>query len=112
LALALTATIISLIFGVPLGIWFTQQLCERQRRRYNFTIQSIPALPDPCAVLFGLGRVRARSPIFAMPLVVRLTSLGIRQSAPSRWRAGNTLVCCLQLLFKVTVTIALPDGGS
>ena len=114
LALTLSATIISLIFGIPLGIW-----CARNNP-VNATVrpildfmQTMPAFVYliPAAMLFGLGRVPGTiaTVIFAMPPVVRLTSLGIRQVNPEQIEAGNAFGCTsTQLLFNVQLPIALP----
>jgi glycine betaine/proline transport system permease protein len=114
LALTLSATIISLFFGIPLGIW-----CARNNH-INATVrpvldfmQTMPAFVYliPAAMLFGLGRVPGTiaTVIFAMPPVVRLTSLGIRQVSSEQVEAGNAFGCTsLQLLFKVQLPIAIP----
>lgn len=114
LALTLSATLISLFFGIPLGIW-----CARAPR-VNASIrpmldfmQTMPAFVYliPAAMLFGLGRVPGiiATVIFAMPPVVRLTSLGIRQVSSEQVEAGNAFGCTsTQLLFKVQLPIALP----
>jgi len=114
LALTLSATLISLFFGIPLGIW-----CARNNR-VNAAIrpmldfmQTMPAFVYliPAAMLFGLGRVPGiiATVIFAMPPVVRLTSLGIRQVSSEQVEAGNAFGCtATQLLFKVQLPIAMP----
>jgi len=114
LALTLSATIISLIFGIPLGIWCARNnhvnACVRPVLDF---MQTMPAFVYliPAAMLFGLGRVPGTiaTVIFAMPPVVRLTSLGIRQVNPEQVEAGNAFGCTsTQLLFKVQLPIALP----
>jgi glycine betaine/proline transport system permease protein len=114
LSLTLSATVISLILGVPLGIW-----CARNDT-VNATVrpvldfmQTMPAFVYliPAAMVFGLGRVPGimATVIFAMPPVVRLTSLGIRQVNNEQVEAGNAFGCSgPQLLFKVQLPIALP----
>jgi glycine betaine/proline transport system permease protein len=114
LALTLSATIISLIFGIPLGI-----SCARNDRLNAWVrpvldfMQTMPAFVYliPAAMLFGLGRVPGTiaTVIFAMPPVVRLTSLGIRQVSLEQIEAGNAFGCtATQLLFKVQLPIAMP----
>lgn len=76
-------------------------------------MQTMPAFVYliPAAMLFGLGRVPGTiaTVIFAMPPVVRLTNLGIRQVNPEQVEAGNAFGCtATQLLFKVQLPIALP----
>jgi glycine betaine/proline transport system permease protein len=114
LALTLSATIISLLFGIPLGIW------SARNNRVNASVrpildfmQTMPAFVYliPAAMLFGLGRVPGimATVIFAMPPVVRLTSLGIRQVSSEQIEAGNAFGCtATQLLFNVQLPIALP----
>jgi glycine betaine/proline transport system permease protein len=114
LALTVSATLISLLYGIPLGIW-----CARNDR-VNASVrpvldfmQTMPAFVYliPAAMLFGLGRVPGTiaTVIFAMPPVVRLTSLGIRQVSAEQVEAGNAFGCTsTQLLFKVQLPIALP----
>jgi len=114
LALVFSATLISLILGVPLGI-----LCARSNR-FNALMrpvldfmQTMPAFVYliPAAMLFGLGRVPGilATVVFAMPPVVRLTCLGIRQVNPEQVEAGQAFGCTsLQLLWKVQLPIALP----
>jgi glycine betaine/proline transport system permease protein len=114
LALTLSATIISLIFGIPLGIWCARNnhVNASVRPILDF-MQTMPAFVYliPAAMLFGLGRVPGTiaTVIFAMPPVVRLTSLGIRQVSSEQVEAGNAFGCtATQLLFKVQLPIALP----
>jgi glycine betaine/proline transport system permease protein len=114
LALTLSATTISLIFGIPLGIWCAraQRVNAIVRPMLDF-MQTMPAFVYliPAAMLFGLGRVPGiiATVIFAMPPVVRLTSLGIRQVSAEQVEAGNAFGCTsTQLLFKVQLPIAMP----
>lgn len=114
LALVFSATFISLLVGVPLGI-----LCARSTKVSALVrpvldfMQTMPAFVYliPAAMLFGLGRVPGilATVIFAMPPVVRLTSLGIRQVNSEQVEAGQAFGCTsLQLLWKVQLPIALP----
>ena len=114
LALTLSATLISLFFGIPLGIWCARvnKVNSSVRPILDF-MQTMPAFVYliPAAMLFGLGRVPGTiaTVIFAMPPVVRLTSLGIRQVSSEQVEAGNAFGCTsTQLLFKVQLPIALP----
>ena len=114
LALTFSATLLSLIIGIPLGI-----LCARNNK-INATVrpvldfmQTMPAFVYliPAAMLFGLGRVPGifATVIFAMPPVVRLTSLGIRQVSSEQVEAGHAFGCTSsQLLWKVQLPIAMP----
>lgn len=114
LALVFSATIISLIVGVPLGI------LSARSDRFNALLrpvldfmQTMPAFVYliPAAMVFGLGRVPGilATVVFAMPPVVRLTALGIRQVNGEQVEAGQAFGCTsMQLLWKVQLPIALP----
>src|SRR5690606_10356780 len=84
LGLTFSATLISLLLGVPLGIWAARsdRVATIIRPVLDF-MQTMPAFVYliPAAMLFGLGRVPGilATVIFAMPPAVRLTNLGIRQ---------------------------------
>ncbi|MCM3145424.1 proline/glycine betaine ABC transporter permease [Brevibacillus sp. MER 51] len=84
LGLVLTATMISIVIGIPVGI-----LCARHDTFRNLVtpvldlMQTMPAFVYliPAIFFFGLGEVPGviASVIFALPPIVRLTNLGIRQ---------------------------------
>lgn len=115
LALILAATFLSLLIGLPLGLWVAKsdRVAAVVRPTLDF-MQTMPAFVYliPAAMLFGLGRVPGvlATVIFAMPPVVRLTSLGIRQVNKEQVEAGVTFGCTpLQLLLKVEIPGALPS---
>lgn len=112
LSLILTASSISILIGVPLGIWMSK----------NKTVQSIvtpildfmqtmPAFVYliPAVSFFGIGMVPGiiASVIFAMPPVVRLTNLGIRGVSTELIEAANAFGSTpTQKLFKVQLPLA------
>lgn len=115
LALTFSATLISLLLGVPLGIWCAKynRINALVRPILDF-MQTMPAFVYliPAAMLFGLGRVPGilATVIFAMPPAVRLTNLGIRQVNKEQVEAGCAFGSnARQLLFKVQLPIALPS---
>ena len=115
LALIIAATVISLVLGLPLGIWAARsdRVAAIVRPTLDF-MQTMPAFVYliPAAMLFGLGRVPGvlSTVIFAMPPVVRLTNLGIRQVNKEQVEAGITFGCTpTQVLFKVQIPGALPS---
>jgi glycine betaine/proline transport system permease protein len=115
LALVFAATFISLLLGLPLGIGVaaSRRMAAVVRPTLDF-MQTMPAFVYliPAAMLFGLGRVPGvlATVIFAMPPVVRLTSLGIRQVNKEQVEAGVTFGCTpLQVLFKVQIPGAMPS---
>ena len=115
LALVLAATFLSLAIGLPLGLWVARS--DRAAAVVRPTLDFMQTMPAfvyliPAAMLFGLGRVPGvlATVIFAMPPVVRLTSLGLRQVNKEQVEAGVTFGCTpLQLLLKVELPAALPS---
>jgi glycine betaine/proline transport system permease protein len=114
LALVLTASLLALAIGLPLGV-----LAARQRSIWQLTrplldlMQTMPAFVYliPAVMLFSTGAVPSviATLIFAMPPVVRLTVLGIRQVPADLIEAGRSFGCSeWQLLTKVQLPIALP----
>jgi glycine betaine/proline transport system permease protein len=115
LALIFASTLISLVVGMPLGIWMSKNdhVATAVRPVLDF-MQTMPAFVYliPAAMLFGLGRVPGvlATVIFAMPPVVRLTNLGIRQVSKEQVEAGITFGCTpWQLLRKVQIPGAMPS---
>ncbi|MGN6233584.1 MAG: choline ABC transporter permease subunit [Trinickia sp.] len=115
LGLTLSSTIISLVFGIPLGIWIAKNKhVALVVRPILDLMQTMPAFVYliPAAMLFGLGRVPGilSTVIFAMPPAVRLTSLGIRHVNREIVEAGQAFGCTpWQLLYKVQIPNALPS---
>ncbi len=114
LSLVLASTIISLLFGVPLGIL---------SHRFNKVgavikpildiMQTMPAFVYliPSVLLFGLGNVTAliATFIFAMPPAVRLTLLGLQQVPQTTLEAAEAFGATeWQKLIKVQLPLALP----
>ena len=115
LGLTFSATLISLLLGIPLGIWAarSERVSTTIRPILDF-MQTMPAFVYliPAAMLFGLGRVPGiiATVIFAMPPAVRLTNLGIRQVNKEIIEAGQSFGCnSRQLLFKVQLPNAMPS---
>lgn len=115
LGLTFSATLISLLLGIPLGIWAarSERVAFIIRPILDF-MQTMPAFVYliPAAMLFGLGRVPGifATVIFAMPPAVRLTSLGIKQVNKEIVEAGQSFGCnSRQLLFKVQLPNAMPS---
>lgn len=115
LGLTFSATLISLLLGIPLGIWAarSERVATTIRPILDF-MQTMPAFVYliPAAMLFGLGRVPGiiATVIFAMPPAVRLTNLGIRQVNKEIIEAGQSFGCTpRQLLFKVQLPNAMPS---
>lgn len=114
LALVLTSVIISIIFGVPLGIWMSQS--ERVQKVITPILDFMQTMPAfvyliPSILFFGIGLVPGiiSSVIFAMPPTIRLTNLGIRQVPADLVEAADAFGSTTsQRLFKVQVPLATP----
>ncbi len=114
LALVATATLISVLIGMPLGIWMSRndKLNDIIRPVLDF-MQTMPAFVYliPAVYFFDLGPVPGvfATVIFAMPPVVRLTSLGIRQVTKDVIEASRAFgATSRQLLLKVQMPLAMP----
>jgi glycine betaine/proline transport system permease protein len=113
-ALVTTATLIALVIGVPLGIWMSgsDRLNKIMRPVLDF-MQTMPAFVYliPAVYFFDLGPVpgAVATIIFAMPPIVRLTSLGIRQVPADVVEASKSFGATQkQMLFKVQIPLAMP----
>jgi glycine betaine/proline transport system permease protein len=115
LGLTLSSTVISLLLGIPLGIWTSKsKYVEMAVRPVLDLMQTMPAFVYliPAVILFGLGRVPAviATIVFAMPPVVRLTTLGIKQVREELMEAGRSFGSTdTQLLWKIQLPNALPS---
>lgn len=115
LALVIAATFFSLLIGIPLGIWGARnKRVEVILRSLLDLMQTMPAFVYliPAVILFGLGRVPAviATIVFAMPPVVRLTTLGIKQVREELMEAGRSFGSTdTQLLWKIQLPNALPS---
>ena len=114
LALVLSSTIIALMIGVPLGIWTARS--DRADKIIHPVLDLMQTMPAfvyliPAVLFFGLGPVPGAfaTVIFAMPPVVRLTDLGIRQVPADIVEATRSFgATSTQLLYKVQLPLALP----
>jgi glycine betaine/proline transport system permease protein len=114
LALILTASLFSLLVGIPTGIWAAKNdTADAIVRPVLDFMQTMPSFVYliPAVVLFGLGTVPGviATFIFATPPCVRLTNLGIRQVSEEAIEAARSFGSTpAQLLFKVELPMALP----
>lgn len=115
LALMVVSTLLTIAIGVPLGI-----LMSRSRRlRWCLVpvldvMQTLPTFVYliPVLMLFGLGKVPAvfATVIYALPPLVRLTDLGIRQVDGDLLEAARAFgTTHWQLLFGVQLPLARPS---
>ncbi len=115
LALMLVSTLLAVLIGMPLGV----VLASRDRLR-SFVLpvldlmQTMPSFVYliPALMLFGLGKVPAilATLIYAMPPVIRLTDLGLRQVDKGAVEAAYSLGARPRLVFwRVKLPLALPS---
>lgn len=112
LALILSASLIAIVFGIPLGIWMAKsETVESIVKPILDFMQTMPAFVYliPAVSFFGIGMVPGiiASVIFAMPPVVRLTNLGIREVSRELIEASDAFGSTgTQKLFKVQLPLA------
>lgn len=114
LSLVLTSVFFCLLLGVPVGILMAQsEYVGRVVRPVLDAMQTTPAFVYlvPIVMLFGIGNVPGVvvTIIFAVPPVIRLTNLGIRQVPEDLIEAAQAFGAdSRQLLFKVQLPLAMP----
>lgn len=114
LALVIVATLISVLIGIPTGIIASRsQNFDVILRPILDGMQTMPSFVYliPVLMLFGLGKVPAvlATVIYAVPPIIRLTNLGIRQVDTTVVEAGKAFgATSTQLLIKVQIPLALP----
>lgn len=114
LAMVLTALLFSIVIGVPLGIWASRSdQVDSTTRVVLDGMQTIHPFVYlvPIVMLLGIGQVPGTiaTIIFALPPIVRLTNLGIRQVSSEVVEAGRAFGSNdRQLLFDVQIPLALP----
>ena len=115
LAIISVATLLCLLIGAPIGI-----LMAKSNRASTFispildTMQTIPTFVYliPIIMLLGIGKVPGLIAvcIYAIPPVVRLTNLGIREVNSKLVEAGKALgLSKLVILYKIEFPLALPS---
>ncbi|HBT66061.1 MAG TPA: glycine/betaine ABC transporter [Ruminococcaceae bacterium] len=114
LALVFTSTFIAIVVGLPIGIWMSRSnTVDKVVRPILDFMQTMPAFVYliPAVYFFDLGKVpgAVATVIFAMPPIVRLTNLGIRQVPEDVIEASRSFGSTAgQLLYKVQIPLAKP----
>ncbi|MCM3269600.1 ABC transporter permease [Paenibacillus elgii] len=114
LALVMTSAFLSVIVGLPLGIWSARnKTVQNTLTPLLDFMQTMPAFVYliPAVTFFGLGVVPGviASVIFAVPPTIRLTNLGIRQVPFDLIEAADAFGTTPgQKLWKVQFPLALP----
>ena len=115
LSLVLTALFFCVLIGLPLGVWLARSdRANRLIRPFLDAMQTTPAFVYlvPVVMLFGIGNVPGVivTIIFALPPLVRLTNLGIRQVRPDLIEATQSYGASpWQLLTRVQLPLAMPS---
>jgi len=115
LAIVIASVIISLALGIPTGVLMARS--DRVEAIFRPVLDAMQTMPSfvyliPALMLFGLGKVPAvfATVIYAMPPVIRLTNVGIRQVSPSVIEAAQAFgSSARQVLFEVQVPLAIPS---
>lgn len=112
LSLILAASLVAIVIGIPVGIWMAKNATvESIVKPILDFMQTMPAFVYliPAVSFFGIGMVPGiiASVIFAMPPVVRLTNLGIREVSTELIEAADAFGSTgAQKLFKVQIPLA------
>ena len=115
LSLVLTSLVFCMVIGLPLGILLaSSDRAQRLTRPLLDAMQTTPAFVYlvPVVMLFGIGNVPGVivTIIFALPPLVRLTNLGIRQVRPDLIEAARAYGASpWQMLTKVQLPLAMPS---
>ena len=115
MALVATSVIICVVIGIPIGI-----LCAKNRRANTIIeplldiMQTLPTFVYliPAVAFFSIGKPPGviATVIFALPSIVRLTTLGIKQvPAHVREAADAFGATPAQMLLKVELPLAIPS---
>ena len=114
LSLVITAVLFSVLIGLPLGIWSAKNdTVDKILRPVLDAMQTTPAFVYliPIVMLFGIGNVPGVivTIIFALPPLIRLTNLGIRQVPADLIEASRSFgASSSQMLWKVQIPVAMP----
>lgn len=115
ISLMAVAVAISVIIGLPLGVWTSMNSrVERMLRPVLDAMQTVPATVYliPVVLVFGIGQVPAAiaTVIYALPPVVRCTALGIKQVSPTAVEASRMFGATRrQTLLRVQMPLAVPS---
>ena len=115
LAIVVTATLIAVGFGLPLGILGAKS--DRFDTTLRPVLDAMQTMPSfvyliPALMMFGLGKTPAvmATVIYAVPPMIRLTNLGIRQVDPEVVEAAKAFgSTASQVLLKVQLPMAMPN---
>ena len=115
LSIITASVIISLGLGIPIGILMARN--NRVESIVKPVLDAMQTMPSfvyliPALMFFGLGKVPAvfATIIYAMPPVIRLTNVGIRQVSKNVVEAAQAFGSSpRQVLFEVQLPLAIPS---
>lgn len=114
-SLVLVSTLCSILIGIPLGILAAgSRMLRRVLTPVLDVMQTLPSFVYliPVLMLFGLGKVPAlfATVVYAVPPLIRLTVLGLRQVDRNVMEAAQSFgVTRWQMLVKVSLPLARPS---
>ena len=114
IALMLTATFLAVLLGIPIGVAMSRsQAMQSVMLPVLDIMQTMPIFVYliPFVMLFGPGKIPAllATIVFAIPPVIRLTNLGIRQVDPEVIEAVTAFGATpRQRLFTAQIPLAMP----
>lgn len=114
-SIMLVSVIVTVIIGIPMGIAMAKS--KALRKVLNPILDMMQTLPSfvyliPVLMLFGLGRVPAvfATTVYALPPLMRLTELGLRQLPEDVLEASQAFGATpRQQLLAVELPLALPS---
>ncbi|MEX0369859.1 MAG: ABC transporter permease [Tateyamaria sp.] len=115
MALVVVSTAVCVLVGLPIGIWMAKNKVARFITEPILDVmQTIPSLSYlvPAVAFFGISQPPAvlATVVFAMPPMIKLTALGIRQVPESTKEAALAFGASeRQLLRKVELPMAVPS---
>ena len=115
LALTTSSVIVALAVGLPIGIIMAKNdIMESIIKPVLDAMQTMPSFVYliPALMFFGLGKVPGliATLIYAVPPVIRLTNVGIRQVPESVMEAAKAFgASSRQILFDVQLPLAVPS---
>ncbi|MEV5414391.1 ABC transporter permease subunit [Thermopolyspora sp. NPDC052614] len=112
LALVIAAVLLSLLIGLPLGVWAGRS--ERVRRFLTPILDVMQIMPTfaylaPMTLFFLIGAPSATvaTMIYSIPPAIRIAALGIREVSPTALEASRSIGATKwQTLFKVQIPMA------
>ncbi len=114
IALMVVAVAVAMAIGLPLGVMGARsRFVDNLMRPILDGMQTMPSFVYllPGILFFGLGKPAGifATIIYAVPPVIRLTNLGIRQVSPETVEAARSFGASpMQVLTKVQIPMALP----